>query len=303
MIYIFFFLLLTYFILTHSEVSLHYAFHGLTIWYSKMVPALLPFMILSGTVIRMHLTEHFAALFHPLLKKIFRCSPNVSYGILMGFLCGFPMGAKTAADLLNAGKINKNEAEFLLAFCNNIGPVYFFSFIIPTLQITNIPFAFAGMYGLPLLYGIVLRYTYYRNKIPRNETNNYSAEQSCTKTNKSADLLKSLDESIRNGISSISMLCGYMVFFNLLNILPHFFVPKLLPFLAPLLEITGGILLSKELIPTYILLLLPFGGFSCIAQTNSMICNTQLSIQKYIIHKLILTTISAGYYLTMNSYI
>ncbi len=288
MLYTLLFLLLTYFILTHSAISLHYAFHGFTLWYSKMIPSLLPFMILSGILVRMNLTEHFSKVLHPLLKRLFRCSRNLSYGIIMGFLCGFPMGAKVTADLLKTNKITKREAEFLLAFCNNIGPVYFCTFVIPLLGIASpAPYLF-GMYGLPFIYGMVLRRTHFKDL----ETDNYNS----TNQTSPKPLLTALDESIHTSIQSILMLCGYMILFNLLNILPHFLLPWLHSYLAPLLEITGGLSMLGQTLPLYSLCLLPFGGLSCIAQTNSMIGDTELSIQKYTIHKVILTILTMGYY-------
>ena len=71
---------------------------GLELWYEKMVPVLLPFMILSGTLIRMGLVNSLIRPVYPLFEKIFRLSRPGIYVILMGFLCGFPMGARTIAD-------------------------------------------------------------------------------------------------------------------------------------------------------------------------------------------------------------
>lgn len=291
MIYIIIFLLLTYLILTNSSVSMYYAFHGLTLWYHKMIPSLLPFMILSGTLIRMHLSGKFVSLIHPVFKRIFKCSPEVSYGILMGFLCGFPMGARVTSELLNEKRITDTEARFLLSFCNNIGPVYFCTFVIPTLQIQNTAFALCIMYGLPFVYGILLRYTLFRREL--NEGYKTAHNDSLKQP---AGLLSALDDSVKSSISGISMLCGYMIIFNLLNIVPHIFFPELLKYIAPLLEITGGIMINDHFSPVYILILLPFGGLSCIAQTNSMIKGTKLSIKEYTFHKLILTGVTCIIY-------
>lgn len=291
MIYTLFFILLTFFILTHSEISLYYAFHGFTLWYSKMIPSLLPFMIISGILVRMNLTETFSTLLHPILGKIFRCSKNITYIILLGFLCGFPMGAKVINDLLITNKINHKEAQYALCFCNNIGPVYFMSFAIPLLGIKNPMPYIIGMYGVPLLYGIILRYTLYKKSF--DAFTNIS-----TPGSQPMKLLEAMDASISGSIQSILMLCGYMILFNLLNIIPHFLLSDIHKYLSPLLEITGGLsLLNRDLI-LYSLCLLQFGGMSCIAQTYTIIRYTNLSIRQYILHKIILTGLTFIYYLT-----
>lgn len=295
MIYTLLFLLLTVLILTQSDISLYYAFYGFTLWYSKMIPSLLPFMILSGILIRMNLSERFGGLLHPVLKHLYHCSENVSYGIIIGFLCGFPMGAKVTADLLKHQKITYEEAKFLLAFNNNIGPVYFCSFALPLLELEHItPYLF-GMYGIPLLYGMVLRRTVFK-KLTKNGA---KPIVTCTSedTRNVFSLLNSMDDSIQNSVQSILSLCGYMIFFNTLNLLPHFLLPQIHIYLAPALEITGGLSMLSKQIPIYSLCMLSFGGLSCIAQTASMIRNTGLSIKTYILHKTILTIFAFIYYL------
>ena len=63
-----------------------------------------------------------------------------------------------------------------------------------------------------------------------------------------------------------------------------------------LLEITSGIDYSGRSIYYAVLILLPFGGFSCIAQTYSMIKETDLSLKDYVSHKLILSAVTLCYY-------
>ena len=301
-IYTLLFILLTCCILTHSDVSLYYAILGLELWFDKMVPALMPFMILSGIMIRMNLTKNFIALVYPVIKLIFRVSENVCYAMLMGFLCGFPMGAKTVADLYSRQMISKKEAQFLLAFCNNIGPVYFVGFVLPLLQRELILPYVIGMYGIPLLYGCSLRYTIFKTTInsdnlPHKKINfhKYTDEKKTNTTN--PKLLSAVDEAITSSVQSILSLGGYMILFNLLNLLPHILLGHPPTILAPLFEISGGLYLLQQNAPLYTLLLLPFGGLSCIAQTNSCIKNTDLSIADYTLHKIVLTAWTAVYYL------
>lgn len=313
-LYTLFFLLLIALILTNSQKSLYYALNGLDLWFTKMIPSLFPFMILSGIMIRLQLTEGFVSVLYPVLFPLWRVRKNVVYAMFMGFLCGFPMGARVTCDLLKRDMITEREAHFLLAFCNNIGPVYFVSFVIPLLhRRLLLPYLF-GMYGLPLLYGLLLRYTAYRDldtvylKSSEKHTGGKALTACAKSIPDSLSLLEQIDEAITSSIQSILMLGGYMILFNLFNLIPdaaagllaaesgNSRAQQLTLLLAPVLEITGGLGMLKDSRPLSALLLLPFGGLSCIAQTYSMIRHTSLSIRSYVLHKLALTGITALYY-------
>lgn len=308
------FLLFTVCILTHSELSLAYALLGLNLWFDKMIPSLLPFMMLSGIMIRMNLSKNFSKLLYPVIRPLFKISENGCYALIIGFLCGFPMGAKTVADLLKRNMISAKEAAFLLSFCNNIGPVYFCSFVLPLLGRKRIlPYVF-GMYGLPLLYGLFLRHIRYA-EIPFESTSvshapyesmsvHIAQHSALTHTGDSKrnnfQLLNEIDDAITSSVQSILSLGGYMILFSLLNLPFHILLGKTPTILAPIFEITGGLKLSGGQLPLYALLLLPFGGLSCIAQTYSCIKGTGLSIAEYTLHKIILTVLTALYYLSWH---
>ena len=305
------FLILLGAVLTHSQISLLYAGLGLELWFQKMIPSLLPFMILSGIMVRMQLTDRAAMVIYPVVRPVFRIRKNVCYAMLMGFLCGFPMGARVVEDLYVRNMITRKEAEYLLAFCNNIGPVYFCSFVLPLLGRKLVfPYLF-GMYGIPLLYGLLLRYTIFRDlsaleerglSTGRDPISGRTAalvicETGPPKRSFAEHLLEATDNSIHASVQSILILGGYMILFNLMNLLPHILLGRPLAFLSPLLEITGGLKLLGDAFPLYSLLALMFGGLSCMAQTYSCIGNSDLSIGTYVIHKLVLTLLCAVFYL------
>ena len=299
-------------LLRYPTLSLEYASTGLNLWLKKMVPTLLPFMILSGIMIRMDLTESFVTLLHPMLHRLYGTSKNGSYTIIMGFLCGFPMGARIIGELYETGRLSREESSRLLYFCNNIGPIYFLSYVVPMLAIDRPLIPFLLMYGIPLLYGLVLfsilplfrilcrpseqSRCHNTQEYPSSSydgTQNVYSEQ--TKSSR-MPLLAAIDASVLSGLIGIAKLGGYMVFFNLLNIVFEPFSnsgTNLLNVYRCILEITSGIDYSGQSIFYAILILLPFGGFSCISQTYSMISRTDLSVRSYVFHKLIQTAITA----------
>lgn len=347
-------ILLLFLILRNPQRSMYYALSGLNLWFTGMVPALLPFMILSDILVRLGLTERFAALFFPLVHPLWRVSKNGAYVMFMGFLCGFPMGAKVTAQLVREKKLTSREGAFLLAFCNNIGPVYFLSYVLPLLKLKkSLPYLI-GMYGIPLAYGIFLQHGFsgkkslflpypqkFRNTDWQKEQANIQfADRILQSENhvkiqnhrgcgeitiekispeRGTSYITAMDEAVLSSGRSILILGGYMILFNLLNLLPYEAGKLLLlgerlqkgsnsvslyriasfteKICAPFLEITGGIGRLKEEMPLLVLLLLPFGGLCCLAQTGSCIRNTELSLGNYVLHKCILVLLTAGFYL------
>lgn len=300
-------ILLTVIILSFPSDCLSLALRGLNLWFERMIPTLFPFMVLSGIMVRMGLTDAFVKILKPVMSPLFRVSGSCIYGMAIGFLCGFPMGAHVAAQLYGQKQISRKEAAFLLSFCNNIGPVYFLSFVLPTLSLKAAPQFLFGMYGLPLLYGLFLRYTLFADIAGRRTPEEPFFRT--TSPRKKISVLQALDESVFQSLFSIAKLGGYMIFFNLLFILPALAVrflnipPGSSEFITggtgALLEITGGIGMLGDKAPYLVLCLLPFGGISCIAQTYSMIRDTGLSIREYVMHKMILMAITVFYYLLL----
>lgn len=288
------------------------AANGLTLWFSKMIPALFPFMILSGLFLSTGFSNLLARLAAPVLQPAFQTTDACLFCILTGFFCGFPMGARVCAQSLQQKKISRREASWLLAFINNIGPVYFSGYVLTLFPVRTPLTVWLGMYLLPFLYGMVLRYTLYRD-LPTQSVNRVfvpasvrcQANTPASPTGtflSSARLLSALHESILSAMNGIAQLGGYMVFFNLLNLFPTVFLaayPAFIRTLSPLLEITNGLsmLLPSERLWAYIVL--PFGGLCCIAQTASCIHKTGLSLKPYIFHKLILTLLTAAWYLVL----
>ncbi len=58
------------------------------------------------------------------MAPLFRAGGACSSALALGFVGGYPVGARTAIALYENGQCSKTEAERLLAFCNNSGPAF-----------------------------------------------------------------------------------------------------------------------------------------------------------------------------------
>ena len=305
-----------------SDRTMELASKGLLIWYRNMIPSLFPFMVFSGFLVRSGLANRFSNLLRPILGILFPSSGSMLYAIFMGFLCGFPMGARVVADLVENGQITVKQGQYLLSFCNNIGPLYMLGYVLPLFGWENTAPIFLILYGVPLGYGFLLQFfPGYRKELRTKKDTEYRlvcCEYPSTaakhiygrKNTGSTGYLTSFQAALENALGQITLLGGCMAFFNCLQIYPELigqFIPIALQgfyqryLYAPLcclLEIGGGL---DTLASTYgnylsspslyesglIIAFLTFGGLSCIMQTLFMIKNTRLSLQNYLTHKLL----------------
>lgn len=289
--------ILLYFILCYSTVAKEYAYLGLHVWFNQMIPSLLPFMIISSMLIHLNLDQIIVKPFAHIFRLIYRISDNAIYVLIMGFLCGFPMGAKTATLEYETGKISKDEAEYLLTFVNNIGPAYYLSFVYGNIiSKQHLLFGLCLLYGVPILYGILLRYTVYRKRLSKPVAL-YGLKASPQQT---TTFFSAMDTSIHHGLIQIAMLGGYMILCNLLVMIPKLIfqhAPVICSFFHSLLEISGGLLsiralnLSTMQTFAYTHTFLVFTGISCHLQTFHILKQSGLSCKKYMLHKIILCSI------------
>lgn len=301
------FLLLFSCMLLYPAKSVSYAAAGLSIWFDRMIPTLFPFMILSTVMIRQNLSESLVRFLYPVFGRLYGISKNGVYCLLLGFLCGFPMGAKTVAQLYENHSLCRQEADFLLAFCNNIGPIYYISFLLPVTALSapeKLPFLVFGMYGIPLLYGLFLRC---RRKQPFENVDLTSQNKKVI----TEDFVVSLNYAMQGAVNGITMLGGYMILCNLMNLLPDIFFlligksagSKIHFAIKCLLEMNSGVCALGSVAPLFVLTILPVGGLSCILQTASVLNNTDLSIQHYLLHKTIQCLITFLYYFLLRFFL
>ncbi len=97
---------------------------GLRLCYNVILPSLFPFFILTSLVISLGLAGYLGRLLEPVMRPLFHVGGPCAAALALGFVGGYPVGARAALTLYQEGQCTKTECERLLAFCNNSGPAF-----------------------------------------------------------------------------------------------------------------------------------------------------------------------------------
>ena len=300
-------LILFFSMLSFPQTVFTGASYGLVLWFRHVLPTLLPYMILINVLICTPALHWICHITSPFLCPLLGTSYYGTFAVLTGFLCGYPMGAKTTSDLLNVNKISRSEASYLLSFCNNISPAFILSYVVAqNMKERNlcIPF-FLILTFTPLMLSFIFRLFY---RLPESSCS-FPQVTPGSFSNPSESISDNfLDRCILNAFESVTKVGGYMMMFSVLiqllaSVLPNTIFSLLL---YSSLEISTGIrlLFSSALYTTEKIILCAFltsfGGWCCIAQTYSMISSSQLPILPYITAKLVTALVTS---LLISAYI
>lgn len=283
------FLTVLYMLLAPSS-ALNASAKGIRLWFHTLLPALLPFMILSNLLIGTDAASCLQRIVPSFIRKVLGLSPYGIYALSLGLFCGYPMGAKLTADLLRENKISRNEARYLLTVSNNPGPAFITGYLLHQIldaKHLQIP-AFCILYLSEFLCCVIFGIFYGRF---------HAADLSASSTKKEVSevpLPELLDTSIMNGFEAITKLGGYILLFSLLSGILELILPSSGPVCGLIMavnELTSGSAKIAQLPWEFsmrfsvILGAASFGGISCIFQTSSMIRDTDLSLGMYTLAK------------------
>lgn len=300
-------LILFFSMLSFPQTVFTGASYGLVLWFRHVLPTLLPYMILINVLICTPALHWICRITSTFLCPLLGTSYYGTFAVLTGFLCGYPMGAKTTSDLLNVNKISRSEASYLLSFCNNTSPAFILSYVVAqNMKERNlcIPF-FLILTFTPLMLSFIFRLFY---RLPESSCS-FPQVTPGSFSNPSESISDNfLDRCILNAFESVTKVGGYMMMFSVLiqllaSVLPNTIFSLLL---YSSLEISTGIrlLFSSALYTTEKIILCAFltsfGGWCCIAQTYSMISGSQLPILPYIAEKLVTALVTS---LLISAYI
>lgn len=292
---------LMFLLLLFPNLCLQSAQNGLLLWFNKVLPSLLPFMIFINILVPLDGLRKLITLSSPVSKKLWHLPGESFFAFIMGLMAGYPMGAKVVKTLYTDHKLTKEEAEITLCFSNNCGPL----FIIGTVGTAMLSCTSMGyfLFIIHLLSALIMSLLTTRNH-NLSPTKNRIDHHFDTTTPSFSYLL---NQGVMNAMDTIVCVGGYMIFFSviitLLTQTPFTLTLINLTFssstasslfagiLSGFLELSNGTHILSLTTPfsVYILALIAsvigFGGLCVYFQTLYVLEDSSLSTKTYLLSK------------------
>ena len=289
-----FVLAMTAFILVNAQSVMDYTRKTLEMCYSIIIPSLFPFFVCSGLLIYSGFAQTLSKMCGFLMRPLFNVAPAGATSFVLGIISGFPLGAVCAKDLYRAGNLSKPEAERLLSFCNNSGPLFIIGTIGTAIYLKPI-------YGVTLyvihiissvIVGILFRF-YGKNRHNSPPTNINTLE---------LELPQVITTALETASKNILTVCFSIIFFS--SVAQAFF--DILPLsdtvdaiLSGICEFSTGVLkisvINESLMTKLVMsaFIVGFSGFTVHLQVMASTADSGLSLKPYILGKFLHGIISA----------
>ncbi|MCL2350350.1 MAG: hypothetical protein FWC67_02605 [Defluviitaleaceae bacterium] len=284
-------------IIMHPAVAMEAARRGLSLWFNNVLPGILPFVIGANVLMALGAVSFLGLFLSPVMTKVFKISGRGGFALAMGLISGYPIGTKIVCEMRARGELEKGEAQRLLGFSNNAGPLFILGAVA------------AGLFGAPV-FGYFLLVTHYLGALAvglvlrlfakKDDAGSIAAKNPAVIAISKNSFGQILGQSVKNAMETMLIVGGFIVLFSVISaLLESTGVFGLVPFQSPyhpaifggIIEMTGGLgTLSdhglSRAIATIAAALLSFGGLSILFQSINFIGKTDLRAGLYALCKL-----------------
>ena len=248
-----------------------------------VIPSLFPFFVCSNLLIGLGVARTLSRYLSKLMRPLFGIPGGGALAVVLGVVSGDPVGAECIAGLDASGSCTKAEAERMLSFCNNSGPL----FVMGAVGIGMLGNQKLGV----LLYGIHVVSALLTGLLFKGYGKNRGNEPMALPP--AIPLLHpaaAVGTAVADAVTSICKVCGFvMVFAVLTAALPDRTESRVV---YAFLEITGGIraLLQMESLGQLLLpavaFFLALSGVSVLLQVAGIVLPEGISLKPYLLGKL-----------------
>ena len=250
-----------------------------------VIPSLFPFFVCSKLFISLGAAKPASRYLSGIMRPVFGVSGSGAIALVIGIISGYPLGAACAVSLYSDGYCTKTEAERLLTFCSNSGPLFIIGAVgTGILGSRNIGLL---LYTAHIVSAVLTGMLFKNYGVSDSAASLRLPPSAALNTNNTA---AAIGAAVSDSVDSIFKVCGFVILFAVFSAaLPTYPGSA---FIYSLLEITGGVKAlaagaeaGQFLIPV-ISAFIAFSGISVLLQTAAIILPGGLSLKPYILGKL-----------------
>ncbi len=260
--------------------------NGLILLGENIIPSLFPFMVLSTYVSNSPFIEFLARALEKPSQKIFKTNGNAIIVVILGFLGGYPIGAKTASEFYLSGKLTDNEVQRLFFWCINPGPAFVIT-AVGTFMISNFK---SGV----ILYASTILSSLFIGFCARFFSDNKKPEYQKPKLSDHKNIFV---DSVSVGSEAMLSICGWVLTFCAIASLTDIFIPEenAALFIKSILEVTTGCkyAVSYNLPLPVISAVLGFGGFAVLFQIRTYADNCHIHMKTFLCIRILNSALNA----------
>ena len=295
------------FLTIYSKENIIAVKEGLNLWINNVIPSLFPFFIATEILCNTSIINLLGRILEKPAIFLFNVPGESVFALIMGTISGYPSGAKIVSNLKSQEILSLEEAERLISFTNNSGPLFILGTVgISLLKDSHIGYILLISHIISCIFvGIIFR------NWKKSKKSNIRIKKVKEYNNKNVsikDFGEILGNSIRNSIITITNIGGFIVLFSviisILNLSGFFDIMSIIfdkmniskeignGIISGLIELTNGVK-NISLLPLtkfnicIISFLIGFGGLSVLFQVYSIIAKENISIKPYFYGKLL----------------
>ncbi len=108
----------------NTQAAAEWVSKGLTLCVKRLIPSLFPFMVVSSLLNSIDVGNSFFKILSRPFGALLGIGTHGTRALVIGWLCGFPIGAKCASTLFHDGCISEEEYITLLCACSTPSPAF-----------------------------------------------------------------------------------------------------------------------------------------------------------------------------------
>jgi sporulation integral membrane protein YlbJ len=281
-------------LLRNANAALAFMTEGLTLCAKTVIPSLFPFAVLSELITSGDRFRRLLCRAVSPLGRLLGLGENGLCALLLGMLCGFPIGIRCAVRAYQSGTLSKNEAERVIAFSGTPSS----AFLISTVGVSLFGDRRFGvmLYLIVLLSAVVSGFLL--RLLDKKRGSEICRAPWTPQASYHPSVARRLTDAVSAAAQSMLLICAYVVFFStLVGTLELIFTPLKLPreitaILSSVFEMSGGVkhaaaLSSPRLARMIAAFAAGWSGLSVHCQALSFCADTDLSLQRYLPSKLL----------------